>query len=105
VRAALLRQLDDRLAARFAVVAGTDRGVARRLVDGARERAGRRAHVARAIAFLVATAPLGRRLPAPVRVRAVGALLTAMFGTPGDLLLYLGLSPTAETTDCRGLLP
>jgi len=100
-----VRQLDDRLAARFAVVAGTDRGVAGRLVAGARDRAGPRAHAARAAAFLVATAPLGRRLPERVRVRAVGALLTAMFATPGDLLLYLGLSPTAETTACRGLLP
>jgi hypothetical protein len=105
VRAAPLRQLDDRLAARFAAVAGTDPDVAGRLVAGARERAGSRAHAARAVAFLVATAPLGRRLPARVRVRAVGALLTAMFGAPGDLLLYLGLSETAETTACRGLLP
>jgi hypothetical protein len=100
-----VRQLDDRLAARFAVVAGTDQGVARRLVAGARDRAGPRAHAARGVAFLVATAPLGRRLPARVRVRAVGALLTAMFAAPGDLLLYLGLAPTAETTACRGLLP
>ena len=100
-----MRRLDDRLADRLVAVAGTDRRLAGQLVAGARERAGSSAHAVRAAAFLVATAPLGRRLPARLRVRAVGALLTAMFSTPGDLLLYLGLSPTAETTACRGLLP
>jgi hypothetical protein len=100
-----MRQLDERLAARLAAVAGTDRGLASALVAGARERAGSRAHATRAAAFLIATAPAGRRLPVRLRVRAVGALLTAMFSTPGDLLLYLGLSQTAETTPCRGLLP
>lgn len=96
--------LDRRLAARIVTVAGAPPEVAAQLVAGARERTPAPALALRTTAFLAVTTPLGRRLPAALRTRAVGALLTAVFTTPGELLLYLGLTPTLETTACRGLL-
>jgi hypothetical protein len=102
--ASIVTRLEHLLTARLAIVGGAPPRTAAELVAAARERTGAPAFALRAAAFLVATSPLGYHLPAPLRTRAVGALLTAVLTAPGELLLYLGLAPTRETTACRGLL-
>jgi hypothetical protein len=99
------RLLDRRLAVRLAAVAGVPPGVAGTLLERAHRRIGRIGYAVRAAAFLVCTRAFAARvLPQGVRRHGVGALLTVVLPSPGELLLYLGMTETADTTACAGLL-
>jgi hypothetical protein len=100
------RLLDRRLAVRLAAVAGVPLEVAGTLLERAHRRIGRIGYAVRAAAFLVCTRAFAARLlPGGVRRHGVGALLTVVLPSPGELLLYLGMTETADTTACAGLLP
>jgi hypothetical protein len=99
------RLLDRRLAVRLAAVADVPPGVADTLLERAHRRIGRIGYAVRAAAFLVCTRAFAARvLPQGVRRHGVGALLTVVLPSPGELLLYLGMTETADTTACAGLL-
>lgn len=93
--------IERRLASRVGSVTGAPRPLAAGMAARARDRMGALEFLARAFAFLLATNP-AVRLPEPVRVRAVGGLVTAIAAMPGDLLEYLGYE--GEQGPCRGLL-
>ena len=98
--------LDRRLAARLATVADVPLATAETLLERAYGRIGRVGYAVRATAFLVCTGGFAvRLLPERARRHGVGALLTLALPGPGELLLYLRMADTAETTACAGLLP
>ena len=100
------RLVDRRLAARLAAVADVPLEVAGTLLERARQRIGSIGYAVRAAAFLVCTRAFAARLlPDSVCRHGVGALLTVVLPSPGELLLYLGMTETADTTACAGLLP
>ena len=98
---ALFDAFERLLVARLAAVAGLPSGPGARMVRRAREDAGSLRFGLRCAAFLVATRD-GVRLPEPIRLRAVGALVSIVFRTAGDLLDHLGHEDGRST--CRGLL-
>jgi hypothetical protein len=103
---AALRLLDRRLAVRLAAVVDAPVASADALLERAHARIGRIGYAVRGAAFLVCTHRLAARLlPERARRHGVGALLTIVLTCPGELLLYLGMAETADTTACAGLLP
>lgn len=98
--------LDRRLATRVAAVADLPLAVADTLLERAHRRIGGMGYATRAAAFLLCTRAFAARLlPERVRRRGVGALLTVALPSPGEPLLYLGMTDSADTTACAGLLP
>jgi hypothetical protein len=67
-------------------------------------RLGARRHAVRVTAFLVATSPPGRYLPAGLRSLIGGPYLAEALRDLGDLLFLLGLAESPETTSCGGLV-
>jgi hypothetical protein len=95
--------LDRRVAVRLTSVADVPLAVAETLLERAHGRIGPLGYAVRAAAFLISTRT--RLLPERARRHGVGALLTLALPGPGELLLYLGMADTPDTTACAGLLP
>ena len=98
--------LERYLARRLATVMDMPTEMASEFAVVGRGRAERRAFIVEAASFAFATSRLGRRaVPERLRARAVGAFLDRLLREPGDVLMYLGVTATRETSPCAGLLP
>ena len=88
-----------------AEVLGIRADVAKRLIEGARERLGTVEYDLRANTFLASTTfPGADLLPRSVREKGIRPFLEHLMDRPVDNMIYLGLQKPVDTDACAGLI-
>lgn len=97
--------LGDDFEEHVAGVLGISTPLAKRLLEGSRQRLPDVEYRARAAAFTIATTlPVSLLGIHPLRERAVGGFVRTLIDTSADNLRYLGLQKDIESQACDGLV-
>lgn len=95
----------DEFEEHVAGVLGISTPLAKRLLEGSRQRLSDVDYRARAAAFTIATTlPVSLLGIHPLRERAVGGFVRTLISTSADNLRYLGLQKDIESQACDGLV-